>query len=267
MSAEAVPVAAGVAGSPAPTALRRSAGRRASTVRRRGTTTGRPYDRGVKSVPGIREERYTSLAEKAYAEIRDRLIMLEIRPNEPLDDDALADELEMGKTPVREAIKRLEGDRLIVTYPRRGTFATGVDITDLAHISEVRALLEPLAARHAAERATPTEQKDLLELADRLEALDLATTGNHDLMQYDAQVHRAIYRVAGNPHLEDALVRHHNLATRIFCLFLDRLPDVDDHVGEHVALLRAIASGDGADAAERAAEHVRGFEVAVRSVI
>ncbi|TNM67807.1 GntR family transcriptional regulator [Streptomyces sp. NP160] len=193
--------------------------------------------------------------------------MLDIRPNEPLDDDALAEELQMGKTPVREAIKRLEVDRLIVTYPRRGTFATGVDITDLAHISEVRSLLEPLAAQRAAERASAAERQELLHLADRLEQLDLATTSNHDLMHYDAQVHRTIYRVGGNPHLEDALVRHHNLATRIFCLFLDRLPAVDGHVHEHVDLLRAIAAGHGEDAASRAAEHVKSFEVAVRSVI
>ncbi|MGQ7349062.1 GntR family transcriptional regulator [Quadrisphaera oryzae] len=221
----------------------------------------------MEQVSGLREERYSSLAERAYAEIRDRLIMLDIRPNEPLDDDALAEQLQMGKTPVREAIKRLEVDRLIVTYPRRGTFATGVDITDLAHISEVRSLLEPLAAQRAAERATPAETQELLDLADRLEQLDLTTTSNHDLIYYDAQVHRTIYRVAGNPHLEDALVRHHNLATRIFCLFLDRMPAVDGHVLEHVELLRGIAAGDGAASAARAAEHVRGFEVAVRSVI
>lgn len=239
--------------------------RRAGDPRSR--RSARPYSWGVEQVTGLREERYSSLAERAYAEIRDRLIMLDIRPNEPLDDDALAEQLQMGKTPVREAIKRLEVDRLIVTYPRRGTFATGVDITDLAHISEVRTLLEPLAAQRAAERATPAERQELLDLADRLERLDLATTSNHDLIYYDAQVHRAIYKVAGNPHLEDALVRHHNLATRIFCLFLDRLPAVDGHVSEHVEMLRAIAAGQGADAGQRAAQHVKGFEVAVRSVI
>ncbi|WP_211319347.1 GntR family transcriptional regulator [Quadrisphaera granulorum] len=215
----------------------------------------------------LREEKYSSLADKAYASIRDMLIMLDIRPNEPLDDDALAEQLEMGKTPVREAIKRLEVDRLIITYPRRGTFATGVDITDLAHISEVRNLLEPLAAQRAAERASSAERQEMLDLADRLEELDLATTSNYDLMAYDAQVHRVVYRVAGNPHLEDALVRHHNLATRIFCLFLDRLPPVDSHVREHVELLRTIAAGDAAKASLQASEHVKSFEVAVRSVI
>jgi hypothetical protein len=94
-----------------------------------------------------------SLADRAYLAIRDQLIMLDIQPGEPIDDDQLAKSLGVGRTPVREALKRLEGDRLVVSYPRRGTFATGMDIADLAHVSEIRVQLEPLAARRAAERA------------------------------------------------------------------------------------------------------------------
>src|SRR4051794_41915764 len=66
----------------------------------------------------------TSLADRAYVAIRDRLIMLDIRPGDPIDDDELAKELGVGRTPVREALKRLEGDLLVVSYPRRGAFTT-----------------------------------------------------------------------------------------------------------------------------------------------
>src|SRR3712207_4812566 len=62
----------------------------------------------------------TSLADRAYVAIRDRLIMLDIRPGDPIDDDELSQALGVGRTPVREALKRLEGDRLVVSYPRRG---------------------------------------------------------------------------------------------------------------------------------------------------
>jgi DNA-binding GntR family transcriptional regulator len=62
-------------------------------------------------------------------------------------------------------------------------------------------------------------------------------------------------------------VRYDNLATRIFCLFLDRLPTVDAHVAEHVDLLRAIAEGDGNRAEELARQHVIGFEQAIRAVV
>ncbi|WP_369253155.1 GntR family transcriptional regulator [Geodermatophilus amargosae] len=209
----------------------------------------------------------TSLADKAYVGIRDRLIMLDIRPGDPIDDDGLAEDLGVGRTPVREALKRLEGDRLVVSYPRRGTFATGVDISDLAHISEIRAQLEPLAARRAAERAVRTAHTELDELASHIQHLDVARLDRTELMRWDLAVHRAIYRAAGNPHLEDVLIRYDNLATRIFCLFLERLPTVDEHVGEHVALLRAIAAGDAGRADDLAREHVLGFERAIRAVV
>jgi DNA-binding GntR family transcriptional regulator len=228
----------------------------------------RPYDFRVTAepldldtLPGL------SMADRAYVLIRDRLIMLDIRPNDPIDDGGLAAELGIGRTPVREALKRLEGDRLVIAYPRRGTFATGVDIADLAGISEIRAQLEPLAARRAAERASSTTRAELAELAGKIETLDVGMLDRTELMRWDLTVHRAIYRAASNSHLEDALIRYDNLATRIFCLFLDRLPTVDEHVGEHIELLRTIAAGHADQAEELAREHVIGFDRTIRAVI
>ena len=94
-----------------------------------------------------------SFADQAYLVIRDKLIMLDIRPNEAIVESELAAALKLGRTPVREALKRLEADRLVVSFPRRGTFATGVDVADLRHISQIRVNLEPVAARTAAEAA------------------------------------------------------------------------------------------------------------------
>lgn len=208
-----------------------------------------------------------TLADRAYLALRDRLITLQIRPGDPIDDSAISGELEVGRTPVREALKRLEDDRLVVAYPRRGTFATSVDINDLAHINEVRLQLEPLAARRAAERATPAERDEMRDLVDQVVAAAERPVDRVDLMRLDLSVHRAIYRAAGNPHMEDVLVRCHALATRIFCLFLDRLPDVAGHVNEHAALLRAIIAGDDEDAEALARLHVGGFERGVRAVV
>lgn len=228
----------------------------------------RTYDSVVTAVPlDLDRAAPTSLADRAYVVIRDRLIMLAIRPGDPIDDDALAADLAVGRTPVREALKRLEVDRLVVSYPRRGTFATGMDISDLAQISEIRAQLEPLAARRAAERSSRAGNVELEELAEHIEKLDAATVESTELMRWDLFVHRAIYRAAGNPHLEDVLIRYDNLATRIHCLFLDRLSTVDEHVREHVELLRAIAAGDADRADALARQHVLGFETAIRAVI
>jgi DNA-binding GntR family transcriptional regulator len=226
------------------------------------------YHLGVTAVPlDLDSTAPTSLADKAYVAIRDRLIMLAIRPGDPIDDDALAADLGVGRTPVREALKRLEVDRLVVSYPRRGTFATGMDISDLAQISDIRAQLEPLAARRAAERSARTPDAELAGLAEHIEHLDVTRVDPAELMRWDLAVHRAIYRAAGNPHLEDVCIRYDNLATRIHCLFLDRLETVDVAVREHVELLRAISAGDAERADRLAREHVLGFEQAIRAVI
>jgi DNA-binding GntR family transcriptional regulator len=208
-----------------------------------------------------------SLADRAYLALRDQLTTLQIRPGAPIDDSRVAGELDMGRTPVREALKRLENDRLVVSYPRRGTFATGVEITDLAYINEIRLQLEPLAARRAAERASAVQRAEMHQLLDGFVAIEDLPSDPIDLMRLDITVHRAIYRLAGNPHLEDVLIRYHNLVTRIFCLFLERLTHVAEHINEHSAILTSIIDGDGDAAAALTLQHLTGFELGVRAVI
>src|SRR3954469_17889122 len=145
---------------------------------------------------------HSSLADVAYEAIRDQLLSLEIRPGDALNDEALARKLGFGRTPVSEALKRLEVERLVWYYPRRGTFATKVDITDLAFISEIRAQLEPLAASRAARVATAPMRRGLAEIMKEVEAFDVAGAGVVEILHCDAKVHRGIYRAAGNPHLE-----------------------------------------------------------------
>lgn len=217
------------------------------------------------------EEGEISLAEAAYRRLRDKLIMLEIKPGAPINDGQLAAELGVGRTPVREAIKRLEIDHLVVSYPRRGTFATIVDITELADVSDIRELLEPLAARRAATNASADMRSELREVARTIAGIDAGIDATprdkRELMRYDLTVHRLIYAAAGNPHLEDTLIRYDNLATRIWCLVLDKIPSVAGHITEHVDLLNAVADGDAELAASLALEHVTSFEKTVRSVL
>lgn len=213
------------------------------------------------------EEEAPSQAEAAYRQLRDKLIMLDIRPGEPINDGQLAAGFGFGRTPVREAIKRLEVDHLVVSYPRRGTFATNVDFTELADVSEIRELLEPLAARRAATRASEAIRRELLQVADAIAGLDPELGESRELMRYDLMVHRLIYKAAANPHLEDTLIRYDNLATRIWCLVLDKVPSVTGHITEHVDLLRAVAGGDADKAAELALHHVTGFEDTIRQVL
>ena len=178
------------------------------------TTTSSPPPRGSAAqlalATGPRVPREL-LADRAYAELRDRIVSLRILPGAPIDEDLLGEELEMGRTPVREAIKRLALENLVTVFPRRGTFASEINITDLAHISDVRTQLEGHAAYRAAQRITELQRGELDELLRELSN----SQGSDDveaLMALDARVHRFIYSATGNPYLEETLGRYFNLS-------------------------------------------------------
>jgi DNA-binding GntR family transcriptional regulator len=208
-----------------------------------------------------------SYADYAYRVLCDELIVLDIKPGAPLNDDQISRRLGVGRTPIREAMKRLESDHLVVAYPRRGTFAAGVDITDLAEISEIRQLLEPAAAARAARMASPRTRQELKQFAREVEQLLGARQSQRDLMRLDMRVHRSIYRATGSRHLEDVLIRYDNLATRIWSLVLEKLPPVSEHIAQHVELLERIADGDADAAAQLTTKHVTDFENLIRGVL
>jgi DNA-binding GntR family transcriptional regulator len=206
------------------------------------------------------------LADRAYRELRDRLVTLRIPPGAPIDEDLIGRELEMGRTPVREAIKRLALENLVTVFPRRGTFASEINITDLAHISDVRAHLESHAAYRAAQRITETQRAELEALLEELHA----SRGNDDLealMELDTRVHRFVYRSAANPFLEETLGRYFNLSLRIWYLVIDRLPHLFARVHEHQDVLQAISDGDADRARDVLAAHIATFESEIRAVL
>jgi DNA-binding GntR family transcriptional regulator len=208
-----------------------------------------------------------SFADYAYRVLCDELIVLDIKPGEPLNDEAISRRLGVGRTPIREAMKRLESDHLVVAYPRRGTFAAGVDITDLAEISEIRQLLEPAAASRAARMASPQIRQELKEFAREVERRLPEMQSQRDLMRLDMRVHRMIYRATGSRHLEDVLIRYDNLATRIWSLVLEKLPPVSEHIAQHIELLECIAEGDADSAVRLTTQHVSDFENLIRAVL
>jgi DNA-binding GntR family transcriptional regulator len=207
-----------------------------------------------------------SLAQFAYEELREQLITLQIPPGHPLNEAELGKSLGVGRTTIREAVRRLECDYLIVSYPRRGTFATTVDLAELSEVTEVRVLLEPLAARRAAKSATPEFREELRQRAVFLDELD-PQTDERSLMRHDMAVHRLIYQAAANRRLEEMLIRYDNLATRIWCYLLDRLPSVAGHIKENSVLLRAIADGDEHSASSLAENSIEEFEAVVRKAL
>jgi DNA-binding GntR family transcriptional regulator len=202
----------------------------------------------------------SSLADRAYVAIRDLIVSLELPPGHLIDERRLVESLGIGRTPVREALRHLAQEQLVEVFPRRGMFVTGVDVRDLARISEVRAALEPEAARLSAERATDEERDELAALGDQIKR-------GADLMGLDERIHRAVYAAAHNHLLEKTLGEYYVLALRIWMIALDRAQDLEDAVEAHRDLIHEIVAGNGEGAAGVMRAHVEDFEQAMRNVL
>jgi len=209
----------------------------------------------------IAEQAPPSLADQAYVAIRGLIVSLKMAPGALIDERRLMESLGIGRTPVREALRRLAQEQLVEVFPRRGMFVTGVDVRDLARISEVREALEPEAARLAAERATDADREELRAL--------LAEIGGRgvNLIDLDERVHRAVYRAAHNDLMAATLGQYYVLALRIWMLALDRAHELEDAVEAHRDLLHAIVDGDADHAAAAMRAHVQNFEQAMRRVL
>jgi DNA-binding GntR family transcriptional regulator len=199
------------------------------------------------------------VAEHAYHELRDRIVTLRLAPGTVLREDDLMGEMGIGRTPLREAVKRLALENLVAVQPRRGTFVTPVEAADIANITEVRAELEAYAAELAAERMGPSERAAAEKLLHEVEELG----GAHDqewLMRFDERIHHFTWDASGNPYLIDTLERYFTHSLRIWYLVLDRVPGLDHAVHDQTQLLQALLDGDGSGARTIMREHILEFQ-------
>ena len=203
------------------------------------------------------------LSERAYTALRDMIVTLRLPPGSPVNEERLSAELGVGRTPLREAVKRLAVESLVLVYPRQGTFVSEVNLTDHGLIADVRRVLEGHAARRAADRLDVGDRATLEDLLGRIRD---STGGREASMRLDTDIHRAIYRCAHNRYLAATLDHYYNLSLRIWYLFLDRLPEVD-HAAHHVPMIESVLAGDGHRAHLLAVEHVDGFERSVRATL
>jgi DNA-binding GntR family transcriptional regulator len=201
-------------------------------------------------------------AERAYHELRDRIVTLRLPPGMVLREDALMRELGIGRTPLREAVKRLALENLVAVQPRRGTFVSAVESADIVHITEVRAELEGYAAELAALRLDGPVRALAVQLRAELDRLTRAADQDA-LMRFDERVHRFIWEASGNPYLLETLERYFTLSLRVWYLVLDRVPGLGPVVHDQVHLLDALLGGDGPRAREIMREHVLEFQRAI----
>jgi DNA-binding GntR family transcriptional regulator len=205
--------------------------------------------------------------ERAYRGLIELILGGAVDPKDPLSERKLADALEIGRTPMREAMRDLARDGVLEVRPARGTYVRSLSETDVRELYEVRQALEGLAAHTAAGRgATPELRaygpvfRDTIDRPRYHEAGEIYAAG--------AEFHVAVFRAAGNRQLLD-IYEPLRLRFRLV-LALPRFVDhqrVWESVGEHLAILEAIEAGDGADAERRMRDHLaRGAEVRARWV-
>ena len=199
------------------------------------------------------------VAERAYFELRDRIVTLRLAPGTVLREDELMREMVIGRTPLREAVKRLALENLVAVQPRRGTFVTAVEASDIVNITEVRAELEGFAAELAAMRMNGEARAAAEALLEEIEEV----TRPHEqewLMRFDERIHRFTWEASGNPYLIQTLERYFTHSLRIWYLVLDRVPGLGHAVHDQLHLLEALLDRDGARARTIMREHVLAFQ-------
>jgi DNA-binding GntR family transcriptional regulator len=198
-----------------------------------------------------------SLADRVYRRIRALILSGELAPGEPLRQEALAEGLGTSRTPLREALNRLASEGLIEFRPHRSAVVASFTQRDIEADYEARALVEPTAARLAAER-TPRETAAELETA--LAAQRAAGSDLDRQFEANRSFHVALVRGAGNPHLTRFVesLWGGRIAPVFYARQARRPGRVRRDLREHAEIARLVAEGDG-DAAARAVErHLAG---------
>ncbi|HDQ73730.1 MAG TPA: GntR family transcriptional regulator [Chloroflexi bacterium] len=205
------------------------------------------------------------LSEQAYHLIKKKIITLELPPSQVIDEQKLMSELELGRTPIREALLQLAKEDLVTIVPRRGMFVADISITDLQKVFEVRVVLEGFCARLAAKRATEKQIAKLEALLDRLEGIsgdDVAA-----LMESDNRFHELLYQAADNEFLNKMLNRLYAPSLRLWYLVLERLTDVREAIEQHREIVDAIKIRDGDRAEKLIQQHILEFQREIKAVL
>lgn len=228
------------------TAARKPARRAATPARARAAQP-------LAAVPAVEEAR--SLAEQAYHEIKQRILSLELRPGQFLNELALCQLLGFGRTPVHQAVHRLMGEGLLEIIPRKGLLIRPDSMNEILELLEARWAVEPNIAALAAERVTPDQVKQLQTLlAESSKITDQRF--RQRFMSVDRIFHATIAAAASNHILADVMRPLHERSARIWHLQVWQADDLEVTQAEHEAVLDAIARGDKSNAAKAMQQHI-----------
>lgn len=188
---------------------------------------------------------------------------VELPPGTVVREDDLQARLGIGRTPIREALQRLEREQLVSVIPRRGVIVTPIDVGDLALLFESRSILEPYVHRLAAKRGD-ARHWDVMEHAlaatDGVEAWD-------ELLLADRTCHEQVWLASKNRFLVTTLEMLYSQSERLWHQYVRDVSDLKTALDEHREILRALRAGDANGAADIIEAHVRSFEQQTRDVL
>ena len=187
-----------------------------------------------------------ALADQARAQLEEMIVKLELPPGSVWSELQLSEKLGIGRTPVREALQRLQAEYLVKIVPRFGAQVTEINVTQQLLLLDVRRVLERLIAEDAARRATPEERKQLLHMADTLEAMVDGDVLR--FLRYHYEIKKFIAACARNPFAASAITPTHAMSRRFYFLHYRVAHDLPVAAKHHANVIRAIAAGKQARA-------------------
>ncbi|MFS2223923.1 GntR family transcriptional regulator [Pantoea sp. B65] len=206
--------------------------------------------------------RALSLNELAYLRFKQALITLSYKPGDYLNTAQVMDDLEMGRTPINQAIHRLAGEGLLQVIPRKGVMVAPLSIDDALELIEVRLANESLCISLACQRVTESDIVALRTLNQQIAAAS-EQRDRINMMQLDRQFHHLLASIAGNSRLIDILSVIHAQAQRFWATTLSRESHMQEVIAEHEAIIAALARQDRQAAEAASREHVLSFKRAL----
>ncbi len=205
---------------------------------------------------------YLPLRDVVFQTLRKAIISGDFEPGERLMEIGLAKKLGVSRTPVREAIRMLELEGLVVMVPRRGAEVARITITDLRDSLEVRLAIEELAVSLACDRITAEEKRRLVEANEEFKMLIL-NKKVPDIVEGDVKFHDIIFEATKNRRL---ISTAHSLREQVYRFRVEYVKDFGYHdvlVKEHNEITQAILSGDKKTAVEIMRKHIYNQELIV----
>lgn len=197
-------------------------------------------------------QNHRPLREMVYEELKMQILTGAIVPGTRMMEVDLAEEMGVSRTPIREAIRKLEKEGLVTIEPRRGAYASQISTDDMVEILEVRQNMEGLAAFFAASRMQPEQMNELKEVSEKYN-IAVAEGDMESMIKHDTRFHRIIVESCNNKILVQMIEQLQELVLRFRYIYYDNFKRAENMPEEHQVIMNAIESKD-ADAARDAAD-------------